>query len=453
MIILGTNSIKDTGYDVDNSLRFNSGSSDYLNRTLSTPTNNKIYTWSGWFKKTTVGEVAPNIFGAHSGGLRDSIRFDGGGNALQMIFNEAGSGNLVTTQLLRDVSAWYHLVVAVDTTQSTATNRVKMYLNGNQITSFSTSTYPAQNYVNILNSAVPHVFGKNANLSNEYFNGYIAETVFIDGQQLTPTSFGEFDEDSGIWKPIDVSGLTFGDNGFYLDFENSGSLGADVSGNGNNFTVNNLTAVDQSTDTCTNNFATGNPLSPYVSRTISEGNLVHTSTTTHWTSLFSTIGVSSGKWWIELKATAGVHHSFGIVNDFPVSENGSIGDFTSIATQQYGYYSNSGTKKTNETTAAYGDTWTNGDIINMSLNLDDNELKFYKNGVVQNSGTAISLASGYTYFVGASVYNSSAVSFNFGNPSFTISSGNADGDGYGNFEYAVPSGYYALCTKNLAEYG
>ena len=440
------------GYEIDNSLRFNQSSSDYLNRTPASSGNLKTNTLSLWIKR---GSLTSNVF--------IFSQWSSDANSQTLSISSAtgkitlGSGlldYLTTTQVFRDVSAWYHFVVAVDTTQATASNRIKMYVNGSQITAFDTSNYPSQNAdlrwgVN----AVHNFFRYSSNSTVYNDNSYLSEACFIDGQQLDPTSFGEFDEDTGIWKPIDVSGLTFGTNGFYLDFENSGSLGADVSGNGNNFTVNNLTSIDQTTDTPTNNYATGNPLSPYVSRTISEGNLVHTSTTTHWTSLFSTIGVSSGKWWIELKATAGAYHNFGIVNDFPVSENGSIGDFTSIATQQIGYYSNSGTRKLNENTAAYGDTWTNGDIINMSLNLDDNELKFYKNGVVQASGTAITIPSGYTYFVGASVYNSSAVSFNFGSPSFSISSGNSDANGYGNFEYAVPSGYYALCTKNLAEFG
>ncbi len=223
---------------------------------------------------------------------------------------------LITNRLFRDPSAWYHIVVAVDTTQSTASNRVKIYVNGTQETSFSTETYPSQNldtnfndtnHQNIL-GAVYQIGG-----SLQYYDGYMAEVVFIDGSQLTPTSFGEFDEDSPtIWKPIDVSGLTFGTNGFYLDFENASSLGADVSGNGNNFSVNNLTSIDQSTDTCTNNFATFNPLiifyPTYVS-TLSDGNL--TATRSDNGGNHSTIMPTQGKWYAEFKCItkgSGVSH-------------------------------------------------------------------------------------------------------------------------------------------------
>ena len=453
------------GYEVANSCRFNSGSSDYLNKTLGTPTNNKIYTWSGWFKKTKNDEVAPNIFGSHSGGLRDCIRFDGGGNALQMIFNEAGSGNLVTTQLLRDSTAWYHLVVAVDTTQSTATNRVKMYLNGNQITSFSTSTYPAQNYVNILNSAVPHVFGKNANLSNEYFNGYIAETVFIDGEQLDPLSFGEFD-DSGIWKPIDVSGLTFGNNGFYLEFKQSGTsanssgLGADTSGNDHHFTVNNLTAVDQSLDTCTNNFAVLNNLVPN-SATYSEGNLKIT-TSSNWESSGQSIPVTQGKWYGEFIASS--NSAIIGVDDFDFVNTWSVLYFGSSA-NGVGYWNGySGQLYKNNSYSSYsGGAYGSTDIIGVYLDMDNKFVYFSVNGVMQNSGdpssgssgTGGEALSGTTYVMGGGNYTGT-LEANFGSPSFAITSGNADANGYGNFEYnPTYSGvnYYSLNTKNYAEFG
>jgi hypothetical protein len=241
--------------------------------------------------------------------------------------------------------------------------------------------------------------------------------------------------------------------------DNSGNMGLDSGGGSNNFTTSGT--ITQAKDTPSNVFATGNPLSPYANRTISNGNLTTTSTTTHWTSVFSTIGVSTGKWYIELKATAGSYHSFGIVNDFPTSENGSIGDFTSIATQQIGYYSYYGNKKVNETTSSYGASWTNGDIISMALDLDNNKLYFAKNGTWQNSGVptsgstgtgAISVNSGYTYFIGTSVYNSSATTFNFGNGYFgttAVTSAGTNASDNGVFEYDVPTGYTALSTEGL----
>jgi len=454
-LILASNSASG-GYNVANSLRFNSGSSDYLNRTLSTPTNNKIYTWSGWIKKTTNNEVAPNIFGAHSGGLRDCIRFDGGGNALQMIFNEVGSGNLVTTQLLRDVSAWYHIVVAVDTTQATSTNRVKIYLNGTQITSFSTSSYPAQNYTNILNAANPHVFGKNADLSNEFFNGYIAETYFIDGQQLTPSSFGETDTLTEIWKPKAYVG-TFGNNGFYLQFKNSGALGTDSSGNGNTFTANNLTSVDQSTDTCTNNFCTLNFIQNGngSTSTLTEGNLV--AGTADNKGVAATFGVNRGKWFFEVKNSGTqLNQYFGISN----RANEQDGDASpGNATANVRSFVGSGAFKNysaGSSTANASFLGTNGTIFGFALDLDNGTLGRYVNGSLINTDSTLPSDNSVTFFPFTQVTfnygNWNEAQFNFGSPMYA-GGGYADAAGFGNFSYAVPAGYYSLCTKNLADYG
>jgi hypothetical protein len=471
-LIIPANTLASGGYEVDNSLRFNSGSSDYLNRTMTTPTNNKIYTWSGWIKKTTIGEVAPNIFGAHSGGSRDCIRFDGGGNALQMIFNEANSGNLVTTQLLRDVSAWYHIVVAVDTTQATSTNRVKIYLNGSQITSFSTSSYPAQNYVNILNAANPHVFGKNADLSNEFFNGYISETHFIDGQQLAPSDFGEFDEDSGIWKPIAYEG-TYGTNGFYLEFKDSSALGDDTSGNGNDFTVNNLTAIDQTTDTPTNNFATLNPLIQLTDATLSEGNLqVAYGSAASRAVMLSNFGIpsSSGKWYMEFKISASsaspCNGYLGIING---SDNSSMGTYLNQTStyQAIGYQGDGAKNLPGNVSSSYGDSFTTGDIIGVAVDIDNKALYFSKNGTFQNSGNPTSGASktgaidfssvtdnGFWFPIVSDASGTQTMTYqcNFGNPTFT-GTDQSDGNSRGSFEYAPPSGYLSLCTANLSESG
>ncbi|NBW12405.1 MAG: hypothetical protein EBR82_30670 [Caulobacteraceae bacterium] len=457
-LILASNSASG-GYNVANSLRFNSGSSDYLNRTLSTPTNNKLYTWSGWIKKTKNDEVAPNIFGAHSGGLRDCIRFDGGGNALQMIFNEAGSGNLVTTQVLRDVSAWYHIVVAVDTTQATSTNRVKIYLNGTQITSFSTSSYPAQNYTNILNAANPHVFGKNADLSNEFFNGYIAETYFIDGQQLTPSSFGQTDPStpsSGIWVPKAYTG-SYGNNGFYLQFKNSASLGTDSSGNGNTWTVNNLTSVDQSTDTPTNNFCTLNAIQNGngSTSTLTEGNLV--AGTADNKGVSANFGVNRGKWFWEIKNSGTqTNQRFGVSNRAneqdgdasPGADTANVRSYVGLNYQK-NYSASSGTTNT-------GFVGTNGAIFGFALDLDNGTLGRYVNGSLISTDTTLPSDNSVTFFPFTQVTynfgNWNQAQFNFGSPMYA-GGGYADAAGYGNFSYAVPSGYYALCTKNLANFG
>jgi len=440
-----------TGFNVDNSCRFD-GSSSYLQKTYASG-QNKTFSISTWVKRSELGDAGAIWSSYHNATNYLTLAFKDD-DALRFQNVSAGVNmNFTTNRLFRDVSAWMHILAIVDTTDGTAGDRQQIFINGVRETSFSTSTAYALNAAAEIGATdKENIVGRHGT-GDDYFDGYMAEHVFIDGLALEPDSFGEFDEDSGIFKPIDVSGLTFGTNGYYLDFEDSGNLGNDANG-GTDLSENGLAAIDQTTDTCTNNFATGNILSPYANRTITDGSLTITSTTTQWTNICSTIGVSSGKWWIELKHTAGSYGGFGIVSPFPQTENNVIGDFSAPVVQQIGYVAASGDKKINNSTSSYGSTWVGtGDIVNMSLNLDDNELKFYKNGTVQDSGTAIAISSGYTYFVGTSNYNSSGSSFNFGNPAYAISSGNTDGNGYGNFEYAPPSGFLALCTKNLAENG
>ena len=449
-LILGTNSIKDTGYNVDNSLRFNSGSTDSLSRTPSSASNRRTYTISMWFKRSslTSDNGYSALFTASSGDSGIFLNNDG-----TLEWYEA-SGQLDTSRVFRDVSAWYHVVVAFDTTQGTASNRVKLYINGVQETAFDTETYPNENAEGLINNTGKHAIGVRATSTNMAYGGYMAEVVLIDGTALDPTSFGEFDSDSGIWKPKDVSGLTFGTNGFYLDFESSGSLGADVSGNGNNFTVNNLTAIDQSTDTCTNNFATLNPLTKS-SATFSEGNLKQGGA---GASAVATFGVSSGKWYFEQKILGGnneAHLGFALENSSIFKDN-----VTGSTVRGSGYvslYSFDG-KIYNEgsATSSFG-TFSANDIISFALDVDAGDIFLYQNGTLLNSGSAVvSGKTGKTWFPFGNfdAGNVTGIEHNFGGTqTFTISSGNSDGNGYGNFEYSVPSGYYALNTKNLAEYG
>ena len=462
-LILGTNSIKDTGYNVANSLRFNSGSSDYLNRTPSSAGNRKTFTISLWFKVSEISTsninlIASGSYPPYQNDLNTELQIRD--HRIKLV---GGASNILeSSAFIRDPSAWFHLVIAIDTTQGTSSNRVKMYINGVLQTSLNLANYPSQNDNYAFNNNVEHRIGRSA--GTNYFPGYMAEFVMIDGQQLDPTSFGEFDEDSGIWKPIDVSGLTFGTNGFYLDFENSGSLGADVSGNGNNFTVNNLTSVDQSSDSCTNNFATLNPLAGSSERLLSfsNGNTTSTSTSSLWESNPTTIGASQGKWYAEYKyvSTSSGQLMPGVIDlDTYMNDANRYGG---VFNRGYAYDSNNGNKVNNDVSSSYGNSYAVGDIIGVAMDLDNHKIYFSKNGTWQNSGdptsgstgtgSAFNLATGYTYGFMASNKNS-VHSWNFGNPPFTISSGNSDANGYGNFEYAVPSGYYSLCTKNLAEYG
>jgi len=468
-LILGTNSIKDTGYNVANSLRFNDGSSDYLTRAQSNGNQDK-WTWSVWLKRSTLG--SSQCFFASTDGSATSFdaKFDSS-NRIR-VYNYFGGGfdaDLVTTRVFRDVSAWYHILVVYDSGNSTEAHRLRIYVNGTEESSFSTTDYPALNADSDLNVSGSNIeIGRQAN-GSQFFDGYMAEVVLIDGQALDPTSFGEFDSDSPtIWKPIDVSGLTFGTNGFHLDFENSGSLGADVSGNGNNFTVNNLTSIDQTTDTPTNNYATLNPLYKQ-DHAFSDGNLTYTSSASDWDSAPSTFGASSGKWYVEAKVTAlggGVTRTtLGICDERDANEvaESEFGLASYNNGDTVGYYGASANQVYKNGSVQSG-TWsafTTNDIIGMYVDLDNGYVYFSKNGSMQNSGDptsgssgtgGISITTGATYLFGLTGYGGGASQINFGSPPFSISSGNSDPNGYGNFEYSTQN-YYALNTKNLAEYG
>jgi hypothetical protein len=332
-LILGANSVTG-GYEVDNSLRFNDGSEDSLTRTPSSASNRRTWTFSAWVKRGNLG--ADQII--FSGGSANTWIRLLGTDALEFNIQDNDESTIVTTQLFRDISAWSHIVVAIDTTQGTDTNRIKFYVNGNQVTSFSTSVYVSQNYEAGINNTGAHYIGRLNYAATQWFDGYMSEVTFIDGQQLDPTSFGEFDEDSGIWKPIDVSGLTFGTNGFYLEFKDSSALGDDTSGTGNDWTVNNLTSIDQTTDTPTNNFATANPLHFNATipsaGTLSDGNLTFTSSqgASAYPAFYSTIGASQGKWYAEFKVTTANSAIIGIGSGI------ATGGFLGGGLYDYAYY-------------------------------------------------------------------------------------------------------------------
>jgi len=448
--ILGGNSAVG-GYAIDNSLRFNDNDSAYLNRTPSSAGDRRTFTLSVWFKLTVSPAGDSNyerqILSADDGtGGNNNFDYIAINNTNKIfIFGYEGAVNqqLTSTQVLRDTSAWYHLVVAFDTTQATASNRIKVYLNGNQITAFDTASYPSLNFQTRINNTNPHYIGKYPDSSTQYFDGYMAEYHFIDGQQLDASSFGEFDEDSGIWKPKQYTG-TYGTNGFYLDFENSGSLGADQSGNGNNFTPTNLASTDQTTDTPTNNWCTLNPLDTLSGSTFSEGNLKIDTSVSQQGFTRSTMALQTGKWYFEAKiTTSNVREQVGLYKT-----DGNLTD----GTARIAYYSRYGYIYKGNSLFATGATFGNGDIIGTAFDLDASTVSFYKNGTLQGTVTSIDSSTWSPMFGdGSDLYACGAI-YNFGNPptGFTIASGNTDDNGYGNFEYAPPSGYLALCTQNLA---
>ena len=470
-LIIPSNSISAGGYEVANSCRFD-GSSGFSKSSVA-GTRTKA-TFSAWIKRGTLSGEHHIFFSRIDVNNQAFIRFT---SSQQIeIFNRTSginTVNYITNSVYRDPSAWMHILVVLDTTQGTAGNRVKLFVNGTQVTSFGTETQPSQNSDLAYNTTSDTYYvGTEIASGSNYFNGYMAEVVYQDGVAGSTTDYGEFDEDSSIWKPIDVSGLTFGNSGFYLDFEDSGNLGNDVNG-GTDLTENGIVATDQSTDTCTNNFATMNPLDNYYNNaTFSNGNLnIDTPSGSSGTSYgitTSTFGVSEGKWYAEFKLASSntIYNHAGVTGQFSTGTNDGLGFSTN--TNGYAYESSTGDIYTGGSFQSYSSTtYTVNDIVMIALDATNNKLYIGKNGSWIGGGDPSAGTGGFSITDPASTKNgayffavgngqsnnTNNFNCNFGNPTFTISSGNSDANGYGNFEYAVPSGYYALCTKNLAEYG
>jgi hypothetical protein len=470
-LILGANSVTG-GYEVDNSLRFNRDSSDGLSKTFGTNSNRKTFTISAWIKYTPTSGSGERVLFGGADGAGGYFWFLIGGTGRLYIQNNPGSTlEFDTSQLLRDVAAWYHIVFAVDTTQATSSNRAKLYINGTQVTAFITQTFPSLNQdLSFTTSTQALKIGEI--FSANYFDGYMSEVYWIDGQQLAPSDFGEFD-DSGIWKPIAYEG-TYGTNGFYLEFKDSSALGDDTSGNGNDFTVNNLTSIDQTTDTPTNNFPTlnsiwGDDISAG-SITYSNGNTTYQPTTNGNSYTRSTFGMSNkGKWYAEMKVTevnTGQSASLTVTPDTNFGASTDSGYGFQVQLNAANTVLN---KVVGGTATSINNSFASGSIAMLAVDLDNGKMWVGYNGTWYNDnnpsstldvsnpdGTGISTS--YDYIYGFQAYWQTGgyydiADVNFGNPSFAISSGNSDANGYGNFEYEVPSGFYALNTKNLAEYG
>jgi len=452
--ILPANTLSSGGYAVDNSVRLDGyASSTRMEATNSSAGSRQIFTFSTWLKRSAL-DSSTNfqvLYSAVNSGGNERIMFEE--DKLTWDFDIAGVDYSVETsgRLYRDFSAWYHIVVTKDTTQSTEANRIKMYVNGVQQTLAEIQLgFPDQNANGSINMAIEHQLFAQAD--GEEFGGYACETVLIDGTAYAADSFGEFDSDSGIWVPIDVSGLTFGTNGFHMNYADSSALGNDVSGNNNDYTTANLAAVDQSTDTCTNNFATLNPLIFESSGiTFAEGALKVTgggsdSWTTHYG--LSTIAVSTGKWFVESKVTT-VQDAQAILGLISTSKTigSSLKDNGVAAVEKSGRITGGGNNIQTSLTA-----FSNNDIAGLAFDATNGTAQFYRNGSAY--GNAVSSIASDTYYFATTTYEAGGVVvFNFGSPPYTENGGNSDADGHGNFSMAVPSGYFALNTKNLAEYG
>ena len=448
-----------TSYDVDNSLKFEPDNSEYLKwtniSTYATSARKKTFSFSVWFKISELG-VQRTIWSTAANGYL-LLQADGE-LKWQQSYNSSVKV-LQTNRVLRDTSAWYNVIVAVDTTQSTEANRQRIYINGVEETSFSTSTYPSQNDEadNVYESF--HSLGA-YNASSIFWSGYMCDVAFISDAQITPSDVGEFDSGSGIWKPKSYSGGSA--PSYFLEFKDSSDLGSATGLDAD--TLNNITAADQSTDTCTNNFCTLNPLVnfKYTTNGITEGATEFGDNTGGGVGgAFGTFAVTKGKWYWEVKLTQQNAHYIGIsaVDDGdnvfastdPQDENSSFIFNISVARIEY---VNSGTKSYGSADA-FTDFHSAGDIIGIALNMDDNQISIYGNGTLQSgvANTTLYDAANKMVVPFHGTINDEC-QYTFGGYSvWTPSSAASDANGYGTFEYAPPSGYYALCTKNLAQYG
>ena len=450
-------------FTIDQSLRFNDDDSAYLSWTpTNSQTNNKIGTWSFWTKKTEVTDDNEVVLfdSRNAAGTLDHINigfhYDDDENSLAFSSYEGSLVSLMVTSMqFRDPSAWYHIVIAYDSTQSTASDRIEIYINGEQVTEWEEETYPAQNKTlrRWANQDSPINIGRTGRTSNHsYYDGYLSEVHYIDGQALTPADFGETG-DYGEWKPIEYSG-TYGTNGFYLDFADSSALGDDESGNTNDWTVNNLTASDQMLDSPTNNFCTLNPLDKGANLVTSEGNLKLTGSS-GWQNLAGSFYVETGKWYFEVLYSAGSYIMIGAADSL-VSKTENFASPDNSWSYHGGTMGDGQKFGDGVSGSSYGTLYdTADDIIGVALNMDAGTIAFYLNNVAQ--GTAFTSLSDKSLAPFISIHNAgdAVVYANFGQDSSfageKTAQGNQDGNSIGDFYYTPPTGFLALCTSNLPD--
>jgi len=452
-----TPTVYNTSYQISRSLRFNKSGSSYLNRTPASAGNRKTWTYSGWVKltgiPTTTADPVP-IFGAMSA-ANDSGYFTLG------FLNEVISIQLWntvfrrTTAVYRDYSAWQHIVIAFDTTQATAANRLKLYVNGVEVTAFSTSNDPTQNTDYPINNNIVHNMFKDQ--ASSYIGGYLSEVNFVDGLQLTPSSFGAIDTATGVWKPIKYTG-TYGTNGFYLNFsDNSGTtaatLGKDSSGNDNNWTPNNFSVtagvtndsfVDSPTSYGTDtgaggevrgNYCIWNRLDTTSTSYLYNGNLSNSSAANNYP-IRGTIGFSSGKWYWEWTEAATPDNHIGVWGSSSLTAG--TYNYVGEAADSWGIHTSDGNKRNNGGNTSYGSAYANGDVGMCAVDMDSGKIWWGKNGTWFASGSpSAGTNAAFTNLTGIlrpAQIQYSAASFNFGQRPFA---------------YTAPSGFKALCTQNL----
>ena len=463
-----------TTYNAANSCRFDDGDSAGMHKAMGTPSDQDKWTFSCWFKRGNVitGATA-YLLSTYVDGSNDSaIRIESNDKLSFYNFTSSSyAGRQRTNTLFRDPAAWYHLVCTYDSGNATAAHRMRMYINGVEETVFDVETNPAEDedsHINTASTTISLAAQWNGSAMGEEYDGYIAEVYFCDGQAYAASDFGEFDEDSPtMWKAKDASGLTFGTNGFYLDFEASANLGNDANG-GTDLTEVNVAATDQAVDTPTNNFCVLNPLDNYYAgAAFTEGNTVTTRGTNNAPGT-STIGLSAGKWYCEAKYISGDYAQVGITDYIATATGDELGGTANSWSLQQ--FDGQGYRNNNSNTEWGTEGYSANDIISIALDLTNSKLYFAINGTWEESGDPTSGATGTgalsitavgsteqgLYFIACGDYDDTGGAvwqMNFGNPTYANSSDAADANGYGAFEYAPPSGYLAICTKNLGSDG
>ena len=443
--------------------------STYLTRTPSTAGNRKTWTYSAWFKISDISTSAKRLFTSYDGSTasNQSTISLGGGSAYALQIYNAPSGsasiNLITNRLFKDVFAWYHIVVAVDTTQATGSNRVKLYVNGVQETSFSTETYGSQNEDFFINSTNLHTIGRRQD-NSQYFDGSMSHVHFIDGTAYDASAFGETDTTTGEWKAKTSPSVTYGTNGFFILKDGNGIT--DQSGEGNDFTLGGGTLTNLK-DNPDNTFATLNALDN-TSQTLSNGNTSGYGVTNK--AYRTTLGFQGGKYYWEAKCVTQNTYTMivGLINETNISNgsyaSGNIG--TNANGWAYFMQSNQDNGKSwhNNTLGSTYQTISQGDILQIAVDGDAGKIWWGVNGTWVNSGNPANgtnavftnVSTDQILFPSYSAYNGSGgnplISFNFGNGYFgttAVSSAGTNASGNGIFEYDVPTGYTALSTKGL----
>jgi hypothetical protein len=437
--------------------------STYLTRTQGTPTNVDKGTMSVWLKRGTLNKNNEYIIQNYVDGSNYGYIRWKSDNELQ-IYSAGINDEKRTEMVFRDTSAWYHIVVRVDTSQSSSNDRVRLYVNGEQITAFNPNTNGSQNAdYDLFKSGGTMRIGYVSSGTATYFDGCLSHFHYCDGQSYAPTEFGETDSTTGEWKIKTSPSVTYGNNGFFI--LKDGNSVTDQSGNSNNFTVGGGTLTK--TEDCPSNvFATFNPLDNYYGGgSTSNGNTTYTSGSTNKAPISATLGASSGKYYWEVKfvSDTGGYAMIGVASSQTTADN-ELGHNST----DYAYVSGTGQYRNNDGYTSYGNTYSTGDIIGVALDLDNNALYFSKNGTWQNSGdptsgasktgaisiTAPSSTNYGVYLPAVSDFGSNTivVNGNFGNGYFgttAVASAGTNASNNGIFEYDVPTGFTALSTKGL----